>query len=176
MFGQCVMRPAWGSAARTPAAPGRRTASVDLQYAAVMRSRKPLLRNNDWGIDGQLVCSVWAYVSVKATLCDAHGFEQHRQSLVIVVYCSFVDCTDTVLEWQKHFASQPKNYGIFSWFLSWFHHESTVWEKLTRLKTNKWQKVAEYTRFRNLEWRENKQRAGFPLGKSLTECGKGEDS
>lgn len=89
-------------------------------------------------------------------------------NLVIVIYYYFVDFTGTVSELQKHFASQPKNCGIFSWFFSWFHHESTVWEKLIRLKTNKWQKVAEYTRFRNLEWRENKQRAGFP--------GKGEDS
>lgn len=95
------MSPAWGSAARVQAAPGRRPAPVDLQYAAVMWSRKPLLRNADWGINGQLVCSAWAYVSVKATRRAAHGFEQRRQSLVMVIYYSFVDFTETVSEYQK---------------------------------------------------------------------------
>lgn len=33
----------------------------------------------------------------------------------------------------------------FFWFFSWIHYENTVWEKLAWLKTNKWQKVAEYT-------------------------------
>lgn len=33
----------------------------------------------------------------------------------------------------------------FFWFFSWIHYENTVREKLAWLKTNKWQKVAEYT-------------------------------
>lgn len=33
----------------------------------------------------------------------------------------------------------------FFWFFSWIHYENTIWEELAWLKTNKWQKVVEYT-------------------------------